>query len=154
MIDLRGVQRTIEDIRRHGGSMEDLHDLAMLYALEERMQRGESGQTATEAGRLTRADAEAWVAALQNEDPAKPKGGKWTIEQLKPLAQKRGIPTDGEKLAEFWAVTNALYSDYCAVAKKHNVLSSEFFADMAAAWLEDRDAVENKAAVYYERIVK
>jgi hypothetical protein len=49
---------------------------------------------------------------------------------------------------------NALYSDYYAVAKKYNMLNPDFFADMAMAFINDQDAVKNKAAVYYECIVE
>ena len=153
MIDLQGVRNTIEDIKRHGVSMEDLHDLAMLYQLEERMMReGYSGR-ADEAAELTRADAEAWVAAMQNEDPAKPRGGKWTIDQVRPYAQKHGFRTDGGKLYEFWSVMNMMYSDYGEVAKRYNVATPDFFADLTKAFLMDKDAVKNKAVAYYRCIV-
>ena len=49
---------------------------------------------------------------------------------------------------------NAMYSDYCKVAKRYGVDRPEFFAEMAKAWLEDKDAVPNKAAMYYDCIVK
>ena len=154
MIDLQGVRRTIEDIRRNGDSMEDLHDLAMLYQLEERMMReGYSGNDGEEA-ELTRTDAEAWVAAMQNEDPAKPRGGKWTIDQVKPYAQKHGFRTDGARLYEFWAAMNAMYSDFGEMAKRYNVATPDFFADMAKAFLLDKDAVDGKVARYYRCIVK
>lgn len=104
--------------------------------------------------KLTREKAESWVEGLKNADPAKPRGGKWTMDQIKPVAQKYGVPTEGERFVEFWAVMNALYSDYYSVAKKHNVLNPDFFADMAMAFISDEDAVENKAAVYYECIVE
>ena len=49
---------------------------------------------------------------------------------------------------------NALYSDYYGVAKKHNALTPDFFADMAMAFISDKDAVKNKSALYYECIAK
>lgn len=153
MIDLQGVRHTIEDIKRHGDSMEDLHDLAMLYQLEEHMRR-EAYDDAEDEPQLTREDAEKWVAAMQNEDPAKPRGGKWTIDQVRPYAQKQGIKPDGEPGLEFWAVMNAMYSDYYDVAKRYNVASPDFFADMAKAFLTDKDALEGKAARYYKSIVR
>lgn len=104
--------------------------------------------------KLTREMAEEWVAGMESADPAKPKGGKWTMEQVKPVAQKYGVPTEGDRFVEFWAVMNVLYSDYYAVAKKYNMLNPDFFADMAMAFINDADAVRNKAAVYYECIVE
>lgn len=154
MIHLQGVRRTIEDVKRHGSSMEDLHDLAMLYQLEERMMREGRSMDAGELKGLTREDAEAWVAALQNEDPAKPTGGRWTIDQVKPYAQKHGFRTDGARLYEFWAAMNAMHSDYGETAKRYNVATPDFFADMAKAFLMDKDSVEGKAETYYRYIVK
>jgi hypothetical protein len=98
--------------------------------------------------------AEEWVDKLEGSDPAKPHGGKWSAEQIKPVAQKYGIPTEGEKFWEFYAVMNMLYSDYYGVAKKYNALNADFFADMAMAFISDKDAVENKVAAYYEAVVE
>jgi hypothetical protein len=103
---------------------------------------------------MTREMAMEWVDGMSGEDPAKPTGGKWTPEQVKPVATKYGIPTEGDRFWEFYAVMNAMYSDYYVVAKKHNALNADFFADMAMAFISDKDAVENKAVVYYECIVE
>ena len=62
--------------------------------------------------------------------------------------------TDGDPFYEFWAVMNALYCDYYAVAKKYNVLNADFFADMAMAFIHDKDAVKNKPMAYYNHIVQ
>lgn len=104
--------------------------------------------------KMTREMAEQWVEGMHGDDPAKPHGGKWTPEQIKPIATKYGVPTDGERFWEFWAVINAMYSDYYPVAKKYNALNPDFFADMAMAFISDKDAVENKAVVYYECIAE
>lgn len=104
--------------------------------------------------KMTREMAEEWTENMESADPQKPHGAKWTMDQIKPIAQKYGIPTEGERFWEFYAVMNALYSDYYAVAKKYNVISPDFFADMAMAFINDKDAVENKAVMYYECIVK
>lgn len=153
MIDLQGVRRTIEDIKRHGQTMEDLHDLAMLYQLEERMVR--DGYSGADGKELTRAEADAWVSGLQNEDLAKPKGGKWTFEQVKPYAQKHGITGDGAKLIEFYAAMNAMYSGYAEVAKRYGLADKpDYFADLAKAFVFDKNAMPGKMAEYYRHIVK
>lgn len=104
---------------------------------------------------LTKENARAWVASMRGSDPAKPKGGKWSMEDVKPYAQRMGMPTDGVEFFEFFAIMNAMYSDYFEVAKKYNLQNNPaFFADMAKAWLHDEDAVDNKAAMYYDCIVK
>lgn len=118
------------------------------------------GMVAMEGGKhkghqkMTREMAEEWVESMEGSDPAKPRGGKWTMEQVKPIAQKYGVPTEGEKFYEFWAVMNAMYSDYYPVAKKYNVLTPDYFADLAMAFINDKDAVEGKTAMYYECIVE
>lgn len=109
-----------------------------------------------ENAKLDRVTAERWVRGMRNEDNARPSGGKWTMDELKPMAQKFGIHPDpeDEKFLEFWVMTNAMYSDYCGVAKKFNIVSPEFYGLMAKAWMEDKDAMPNKTALYYENIVK
>lgn len=103
---------------------------------------------------MTRETAEKWVAAMHNEDPEKPKGGKWTPDEIRPLAQKYSIPTEGPAYWEFYAMVNAMYSDYSEVAKKFGVKTPDFFAEMAKAWLNDKDARDDKTEVYYRDIVK
>lgn len=154
MIDLQGVRNTIQEVRRYGESMEDLHDLDMLYRLAARLEREASEADEHIARDLTKDEAERWVASLQGEDAAKPSGGKWTVDQVKPYAQKHGLGTSGARLYEFWAVMNALYADYSEVAKRYNVATPDFFADLAKAFLMDKDAVDGKAAAYYDHIVR
>lgn len=101
-----------------------------------------------------RETAEEWVAGMENEDKAHPRGGKWKPEMLKPLAQKYGIPTDGPRFWEFYAMVNAMYSDYSEVAKKFGVTSPDFYVCMAKAFMDDKDAEDDKVARYYEYIVK
>lgn len=101
-----------------------------------------------------RETAEEWVKNMKNEDKSHPTGGKWSAESLKPLAQKYGIPTEDEKFWEFFAMTNAMYSDYSEVAKKFGITSPEFYACMAKAFMNDKDAEDDKVALYYEYIAK
>lgn len=103
---------------------------------------------------LDRVTAERWVQGMKNEDPARPKGPRWSMEEVKPHAMKFGVETEGEELVEFWAVMNAMFSDYAGVAKRFNITSPEFYAMMAKAWMDDKDAVPNKTAMYYKCCVK
>lgn len=93
--------------------------------------------------------AKEWTAMMENEDGSK--GPHWTLEQAKKVLEQRGIQHDPY---EFWAVLNAIYSDDVAVAKKHGVNKMDYYVDRAIAWLEDKDAVKDKAAAYYEYVVK
>ncbi len=141
-----GMRRRNEGGRMHYGSHEEHEPVRF------------GGMIAMEGGKgsrkMTREMAEEWTESMQGSDPNKPSGAKWTPEQVKPIATKYGVPTEGERFWEFFAVMNAMYSDYFAVAKKYNTLTPEFFADLAMAFISDKDAVENKAAMYYECIVE
>lgn len=119
----------------HGDNSCDIRNLAMLYFVREHMDE--------KIEHLTRKQAEDWVKGMH---------GKWSMEQVKPFADKLGFT---DRIDEFWPVMNAMYSDYAEMAKKYGTEAKpEFFADMAAAWLNDDDAVKDKAAKYLKHIVK
>lgn len=121
----------------------------------------QAGGSHTQMGRhhmkmhdFDRETAERWVDGMENEDQRQPTGGKWEPDFMKTMAQKLGIPTDGEKFWEFYAMANAMYSDYSEVLKKYNATNPMCFAELAKAWMNDKDAVDDKTMVYYECIVK
>ena len=129
--------------------------LCMLYRLKERAERECKGEhECTKAHPLTKEEAAAWVESMHGEDPAVPMGGKWTMEQVKPIAIKYGVQPETQEFIDLWAAMNAMYSDYFGIAKKYNVVTPEFFADMAMAFLHDKDAKWNKLALYREYIAK
>ena len=103
---------------------------------------------------MTRDDAEAWAAHMVNEDGTT--GGHWSEYQTTPLAAAFGISPDHVSDAEWNVTMNMMYSDYCMVASKYGVNNAEFFADMARAFLFDKDAEGpgEKLAAYYHSVVK
>ena len=98
---------------------------------------------------LTRSMAVEWTRDMKNSDGTH--GPHWNMEQVQQVMEQREIDCDPVK---FFAVLNAVYSDYSAVAKKHGVNKMDFYADLAKAWLEDDDAMEDKAGKYFRYIVK
>ena len=98
---------------------------------------------------LDQMSAEQWARNMEKEDGSK--GPKWTKEQVKPYMAQVGYHGPEYK---FWAVMNALYSDYCKIAKKYGVDRPEYYAELTKAWLEDKDANPEKAGLYYKYIVK
>lgn len=98
---------------------------------------------------LDQMSAEQWMRNMEKEDGSK--GPKWTKEQVKPYMAQVGYHGPEYK---FWAVMNALYSDYCKIAKKYGVDRPEYYAELTKAWLEDKDANPEKAGLYYKYIVK
>lgn len=106
-------------------------------------QRGHSESMSQKLGKDT---AMEWARQMENEDGSN--GPHWTMEQTRQLAG------NGVDPVEFFAVMNAMYSDYCKVLKKFGIDRPEVYAELAKAWIDDKDAVPNKAAAYYEYIVK
>lgn len=103
-----------------------------------------------ESGKLTREEAEKWVRGMKSEDGKT--GPRWQFDQIKQYAGNFGI--QGDEVVEFFAIMNALASDYGKVARKHGVDKVDFYADMAKAFMHDKDAVPDKVRVYYECIAK
>lgn len=100
---------------------------------------------------LTREQAEKWVRGMKSEDGKT--GGRWPYEEIKRYAANFGIQGE-EQVVEFFAVMNALYSDYCKVAKKYGVDKTDFWADLAKAFIHDKDAKSGKVKMYYECIAE
>lgn len=96
---------------------------------------------------LTLEDAKRWTSKMQNADGTK--GCHWTLEQTQDVAKQRNITCDPN---DFWAVMNMMYSDYCQVAKRQSVDTPGFYADMAKAFLDDTDAADGKAYLYWDCI--
>ena len=92
-----------------------------------------------------------WVENMEDKDGVK--GGMFTWHQAQQYGRNMGI-TGEQRLVEFYAAMNAMYSDYHAVGKKFGVDRPEFYAHLAKCFIEDPDAVEDKVAVYYECIAR
>jgi hypothetical protein len=97
---------------------------------------------------LTLEDAKRWTSKMQNADGTK--GCHWTLEQTQDVAKQRNINCDPN---DFWAAMNMMYSDYCTVARSYSADNQNFYADMAAAFLRDKDAVPGKIVKYLDVIV-
>lgn len=118
-------------------------------------QRGRREKTmgragSTDCGEFTRETAENWMNRLQNEDGSI--GEHWTMQQINKVMEQYHI-TDCDPV-EFYAAMNMLYSDYCKVFEKFGVSDTELYADMAKAFLCDKDAMPHKLMNYYCCIVK
>ena len=113
------------------------------------------GNQEEEVEPLDKETAEEWVKSMSNTDPERPEGGCWTYKEVKDLIEEQQMQLKEEQIVEFYAILNAVWSDYYKVAKKYGHHEDEqFFIDLALAWLADEDAVDDKAAVYYQYIVK
>lgn len=104
-----------------------------------------------EAEGFTEEDAKAWTAKMENEDGTV--GEHWTMEQTGQVAAIAGAHYEPWI---WYAALNMMYSDYYSVAAKYGLDRPEFYADLAKAFLMDKDAggPEEKMAGYYHGVVK
>lgn len=98
---------------------------------------------------LTKTEAVAWVGEMENADGTR--GGHWTMEETEKVRAQKNIGCDP---VLFYAAMNMMYSDYCEVAKKFNASSADFYACMAKAFLDDKDAAPHKLARYYRYVAR
>lgn len=146
-------------------NIRDYQDKRRIGFGENRMHHGEGkgGQKMDMGGaygmsggheKLTREKAEKWVRSMHGDDP-KTRGEMWSYEDAKKLAEERGLPTEGQEMIDFYVVLNMVYTDYCKVAKEHGVDTEDYYADLAEAWLYDRDAKPptEKLMAYHKYVI-
>lgn len=134
--------------REAGARYEDDDDEdggAYRFRMDGKLDMGKVGHV----DKLTALKAEEITRKMVNEDGSK--GAHWNMEQTKQVMEQRGIQTDP---VEFYVAMNMMYSDYYPVAKKLNVNSVDFYAELARAFLEDKDAGKDKLAKYFSYVVK
>ena len=122
---------------------------ALHMLCEEDMQPEDRSAHASEHKALTKETALEWTGRMQNEDGTS--GPHWSMEQTEQARKQRGIDCDP---LEFYVTMNMMYSDYCKAAEKVNANSVDFYAYMARAFLDDKDAQPDKLERYYRCIAK
>ena len=140
--------------RSHYGHEHEQEDdeEGILWLDQERRKRYEQEDEGDDE--ITKEKAEHMVSKMIGSDPAHPRGGRWKMDEVKPLAQRCGFPTGGKEFYEFFVVLNAMYSDYFDVAKKFGVNNPDFFAELAKCFIKDKDANPNKVEMYFKHIAK
>lgn len=80
------------------------------------------------------------------------KGGRWTMEQCKDLAQKAGIDFSKEdfNIYDWYYVLNMAYSDLKPLFGDN----TDYYVKYATLWLKDVDVPKGKAFRYYVSVVK
>ena len=94
------------------------------------------------------------VEDMENEDGTK--GPHWTVEETTSVANQMGINLKSEKHNKWdWFVAmNMIYSDfYKAVVAMTGSANTKYFAELAKAWLCDKDISEGKMWHYYVYIM-
>ena len=105
----------------------------------------------SEASTFTEDDARRWTEHMENDNGSM--GAHWTLEQTTAVANSIGVHVD----PWIWfAALNMEYSDNFEVAQKYGLDRPEYYADLAKAFLFDKDGggPEVKIAGYYHGIVE
>lgn len=81
-------------------------------------------------------------------------GKEHYIEQTSAAGRSAGVPLSEVGEAAFFAAMNMMYSDYCAVARMFGVDRPDFYAQLAKAFLMDKDAggPEEKIEQYWRYV--
>lgn len=127
----------------------NMRDYATYY--DDRRMRRDYG----EPEMFSRKDVETWKSMMRNEDGTR--GEHFRKEQVEHACQQTGIDCEEFGKDIFCLAMNMMYSDYCKVAKKYGIDTPEFYADMAKAFLRDKDfdgKPEEKLYLYFKTIVE
>lgn len=121
-----------------------------LCALQKLDGKDHSREDAEKMG-FTEADARRWTEHMKNDDGST--GPHWTLEQATAVANSIGVHTDPWV---WFAALNMEYSDGWEVAGKYGLDRPEYYADLAKAFLFDKDGggPEAKIAGYYHGVVE
>lgn len=148
MITLERVKQEIAELKETGHmTSQNVHDLAALYLIKEKMECEEYGEkwstTWAATPTMTRETAETWTRSMKNADGST--GEHWTYDQTEQVMQRHEI---GCNPVEFYATMNLLWSDYGKVAEKFGVNTVDFWAALSKAFLADADAAPHKVEMY------
>ena len=154
VMDITGeaLEREIEWIKTCPATRENMRCYAALLTIRHRIgaDRKEEEHEPHEH-HMTMDDARQWAEKMKNADGSS--GPHWTIAQTEQVKRENGMRYNA---AEFFAVMNAIYSDFCVALKECGISehNTDCYAKLAHAWINDQDAEEGKAKRYFEFIVK
>lgn len=152
VMDITGeaLEREIEWIKTCPATRENMRCYAALLTIRHRI--GEDRENVEHENiHMTMDDARRWAEKMKNADGSS--GPHWTIAQTEQVKRENGMRCNA---AEFFAVMNAIYSDFCVALEECGIQRTDTacYAKLARAWLMDEDAEEGKAKRYFEFIVK
>ena len=144
------------DMRRDYGDMRDYPDYGYGRDFAEYDDYAMNDYGKSEYGKLSHEDIEKWKKHLQNQDGTM--GEHFKKEQVHQAARQIGVnPEQYGNEHIFGLVMNMMYADYCGVAKKFGLDRPDFYAEMAKAFLHDKDFSgnpEEKVYLYYKCIAE
>ena len=140
-----------ENRRYQNGRFAPKNQMEMHYGggQQRRMQMGFAGGE-SDIMPFNQMTAEKWVRSMKGADGSH--GARCSMDQAKMVMEQIGCNCDPW---EFYAALNAMYSDYAEVLKKYGLGDNMYaFGELAKAFIEDKDAMPDKMARYYQYIVK
>lgn len=148
MVSLEIVEAKIEEYLKDKRDLtrSALDDLYKLFIVRDHLQ--DASMTVLSAA-LNGDWINTWSSKLENADGSK--GAHWTKEQTNSVMRSYGYDCDED---EFNMAMNMMFSDYCEVANNLGNDMVQFCASMAKAFLDDKDAKDDKLHSYYKCIVK
>lgn len=126
------------------------YDFDVSGSIEDKHPGGMGNRAVMYPGKMTKEMAKRWVSQMVGDDGTI--GEHWTMEQTEQVRNQRGLVECDPN--EFYVSMNLMWSDYGTVAKRMGVGNTDFFAEMAKAFLHDKDSVDGKLMAYYSAIVK
>lgn len=77
-----------------------------------------------------------------------PYGEHYSIERAKEITSEYNLK---HSVSDVYLVLNSIYNDYCSIYGEDN---DENYIKMTKAWLDDKDAIDDKVYVYFMNIPK
>lgn len=160
-IDISWIDKELDEVKHKPLCYETVEWFSALLSLRHRLEKEEyqiekavehvEDAPKKEYRALTRYEAREWTAKLRNADGTQ--GEHWTMDQTKAVQKSNDIRCDE---AEFYAVINALYSDFSKVMSSIGITDKDvdFWCRFAQGWLRDEDAMPHKAMRYLKCIVQ
>lgn len=145
MIDHKTVCKEIEEARGWDMTRENVVGLAALLYIKKHLPEDEAEHDEhDEPQELTDAEADEWVHSMENADGTQ--GAYFSVGETD--AFRGELPR-----ADSWAAMNMMKSDYGVVARMFSVDVPAFYAELAKAFLNDRDAGPGKLWRYHKYVV-
>lgn len=135
-ITVENIEKELHKVMEYPLSCDSLEKIVLLHRAKKYIERTEN--------EFTEEDAVEWAEHMS--PPA-----RWTMEQTTDVMRQKNYH---HRPCEFYAVMNALFSDYGKTVTKYGQDKPDFWAEMAHDWLCDKDAVPDKVSAYFHKIVK
>lgn len=159
------LNKILEQLKRHTNPSEAIGKMGRALSKHERVLLEEDGEKyrdelcidmyeAINGPHFDEEHARLAVGDMQNEDGSK--GPHWTVEETTSVASQYGINLKSEEFNKWdWFVAmNMMWSDYYkAVVSMTGNSNVKSFAELAKAWLSDKDISEGKMWHYYAYIM-